>query len=942
MSWSDENYRIFGIPKGTPLTHEMLLSTIHPYDREFVDMKWKAGLAGEPLYDLEHRIIVDGKIRWVHQKAHLKFDKKGTLLGGFGITQDITESKRIDEALRQSEQSIGLKLESIPSPSREMANLELTRIVDIQVIQSLMDDFYKLAHIPMGLNDLKGNVLVGVGWQDICTRFHRVHPETCKHCVESDIKLSNDVPPGEFKLQKCKNNMWDVATPIMVEGQQVGSIFIGQFFFENEPLDYELFRSQARKYSFNEEEYIAALKKVPRLSRESVAASMNVLMTFANTFSKLSYSNIKLAHSVAERNVLVKALQESEKHERARSDELAVLLDAVPAAVWIAHDPKALKITGNRLSYEWLRMPIGANVSKLAPAGERPETFKLFKDGVEIPPVNMPLRMSAAGIELNDYELDIISTEGKVRHLLGNARPLRDAQGNPRGSLSAFIDITERKKAEEALKMAYDSLEEKVKERTSELEGAYEALVENERKLFEAQKIAHIGNWEWDIVNDKVTWSDELYHICGINPRKSALSFIDVLTYVHPDDRDYVYNAIEDAFNGKPYDIDYRALAGGEQRVVHAQAKVVFDDKNTPVQMIGIAQDITEHKKAEGKIKTLANVVESSDDAIVTESLEGIITSWNKGAEKIYGYTAEEILGKNSSVFEPDNRKGEIKQLIEKVKHREKVQHYRTLRLKKDGTKVNISVTLSPVFDASGELVAISAIARDITERIRAEEATAKIENARKKEIHHRIKNNLQVISSLLDLEAEKFSHKKTAPTTEILEAFRESQNRVISMSLIHEELHKGEVTDTLDFSAYLQKLAENLFQTYILSSKNISLLMDLEENAFFNMDTAVPLGIIVNELISNSLKHAFTENQEGEIRIRLCREEEKREIESLFNLTISDNGKGIPEDIEFETLESLGLQLVSTLVDQMDGKIEIKREKGTEFKITFKVMEKS
>ena len=162
-------------------------------------------------------------------------------------------------------------------------------------------------------------------------------------------------------------------------------------------------------------------------------------------------------------------------------------------------------------------------------------------------------------------------------------------------------------------------------------------------------------------------------------------------------------------------------------------------------------------------------------------------------------------------------------------------------------------------------------------------------------------------------------------------------------MSLIHEELYKGGGTDTLDFSEYLRRLAENLFQTYSLSSKNICLYVDLEENAFFNMDTAVPLGIIVNELISNSLKHAFTENEAGEIRIQLCREEIGNEMHmSLFCLTISDDGKGIPENIELGTLESLGLQLVTTLVDQLSGKIELRRTQGTEFKITFNAVERS
>lgn len=249
-------------------------------------------------------------------------------------------------------------------------------------------------------------------------------------------------------------------------------------------------------------------------------------------------------------------------------------------------------------------------------------------------------------------------------------------------------------------------------------------------------------------------------------------------------------------------------------------------------------------------------------------------------------------------------------------------------------------------FQARGSPNAWCLVITDLTEQKKNEEILASerlarsikeqtAENLRKKEIHHRIKNNLQVISSLLDLQAEKFENER------VREAFRESQNRVVSMALIHEELYKGEGTDTLDFSTYLQKLAENFFQTYSLSSKNIRLCMSLEENAFFDMDTAVPLGIVVNELISNSLKHAFTEKQEGEIRIKLCREERNCEMQkSLFSLTISDNGKGIPEGLELECVESLGLQLVSALVDQLDGQIELNRPNGTEFRITFNVAE--
>ena len=632
--------------------------------------------------------------------------------------------------------------------------------------------------------------------------------------------------------------------------------------------------------------------------------------------------------------------------------------------------------------------------------------------------------------------------------------------------LELDLDVTERKHMEEALKKAHDTLEEKVKERTAELEEAYNSLLESEIRLNEAQKISHLGNWEWNIATDELYWSDEVYRIFGLDPLEFGATYDAFLKNVHPDDRNHVENVIKEALlNGKPYEIDYRiTLADEGERIVHAQGEIVFDEKHTPIRVRGTVQDITERKKAEEEIRKLADVVESSNDAIVTESLEGIITSWNKGAEQIYGYSAKEILGKDISILEPANLKGEIRQLVGKIKQGRKIRHYDTLRLKKDGTLINVSITLSPIFNASGELVAVSAIVRDITERIKAEEAVRlsniynrslieaspdplvtigpdgkitdvnsstetatgrsryeligtdfsdyftepekakegyqlvfqkglvrdyqleiknedgrkvpvlynasvykneagevigvfaaarditerkkaeealeKIEKIRIKEIHHRIKNNLQVISSLLDLQAETFEDET------VKKAFREGQDRVISMALIHEELYKGEGTDKLDFSTYLQKLAESLFQTYSLSSKNIRLCMDLEENTFFDMDTAVPLGIIVNELVSNSLKHAFPGRDKGEFQIKLRRDEKgehKKEgnKSTSFTLTVSDNGVGIPENLDIEDPDTLGLQLVTSLVDQLDGKLELKRNNGTEFTMKFTATEK-
>src|SRR5665647_1416888 len=251
-------------------------------------------------------------------------------------------------------------------------------------------------------------------------------------------------------------------------------------------------------------------------------------------------------------------------------------------------------------------------------------------------------------------------------------------------------DISERKEAETKLKETLENLENLVKERTIELEKAYNSLKESEKGLAEAQKMAHIGNWVWDIATDKAYWSDELYRIFRRDSQEAAPSYNEYLNYVHPDDRDYVSSAFAETLNGKPYDIEHRIiLTNGEERTVHIQAEVVFDDENIPIRTKGIVQDLTERKKTEEEIQTLAKAVESSNDAIATGSLEGIVTSWNKGAEQTYGYKAEEILGKDASILEPDNLKGDIKQFNEKIKRGEKVQNYETLRLKKDGTLIS-------------------------------------------------------------------------------------------------------------------------------------------------------------------------------------------------------------------------------------------------------------
>lgn len=352
---------------------------------------------------------------------------------------NITDRKRAEAALRESEERVRGKLDSILSPEGDIGNLELGDIIDARAIQSLIEDFYALAHIPMSILDLKGQVLVGVGWQQICTRFHRVHSETCEYCVESDTQLSRGIPRGQFKLYKCKNNMWDIATPLVVGGQHVGNLFSGQFFFDDELLDYDLFRSQARQYGFDEEAYLSALEQVPRLSREAVDKGTTFLMKLADMISLVSYANIKLARLLAERNRLMDSLRESEEQYRS--------LFQNNHSVMLLIDPE----TGDL---------IDANPAACAYYGYPYEEITRLKitDLNQLTPKQVFEEMERAGQEKrSQFFFRHRLAHGEVREVEVFSGPI-EFQGKKR-LYSIIHDITERRRAETELQRARDAAE---------------------------------------------------------------------------------------------------------------------------------------------------------------------------------------------------------------------------------------------------------------------------------------------------------------------------------------------------------------------------------------------------------------------------------------------------------------------------------------------------
>lgn len=866
-------------------------------------------------------------------------------------------------------------------------------------------------------------------------------------------------------------------------------------------------------------------------SEESTVQKAKLTGPYGYLIKPFSVQELKFTIELA----LFKASQEKKLKES--EENFKTIAENANEGILIGVD-KGIHVYANRMAAEitgyTIEELLKTSISDLAHLNEINNLMERFT--ARISGKNLPIT----------YETKMIRKDGSIVPIEYTAA--KTVWKGQRGVMILFSDITERKKAEKKLKMA------SVYNR-SLIEASLDPLVTigPDGKITDVNKATEKATGH---PRDKLIGTDFSNYFT--EPRKAKKGYEQV--FKEGLVRDYALEIQNQ--NGKVTPVLYNAT--------------VYKDENEEV--IGVfaaARDITQLKKAEEKIQMLANVVESSDDAIISKSLEGNITSWNKGAELIYGYSAKEVLGEDISILAPSQLKDEIKLLIEKIKQGKHVIHFETVRVRKDGKEINVSLTLSPLFDSGGNLVGISTIARDISQRkqadialqdsekkyrnifeesfdglfitspegrildmnkkgvemfgyddkeeilcldlerdvyadptdrkkilamvnkegsaeyevvvkkkngdemitqcsltavkedgiitsyrsiirditehkkaeeaiikakeewentfdavpdliaildtnfkvIRANKAMAnklnvkpqntvgltcykavhgldeppsfcphlklledgqehtteihedriggdfivsvsplydskgnlmgsvhvarditerkKADNQIKKslkekelllkEIHHRVKNSLQIISSLLDLQKGYVKNNSIA-----INVLKESQDRVKAMATIYENLYLSKDLTKINFNHYIQSLLQGLFYSHTAKEGQIIPLIEVED-IMLNIETAIPCGLIISELISNSLKHAFPEGKKGNIRIAL------RPRGNEYELLISDNGIGIPENIDFKNTNTLGFKLINNLVSQIDGKITLDKSHGTKFKITFR-----
>ena len=258
------------------------------------------------------------------------------------------------------------------------------------------------------------------------------------------------------------------------------------------------------------------------------------------------------------------------------------------------------------------------------------------------------------------------------------------------------------------------------------LELQEEKLQRSEAYLAEAQRLTHTGSWAWRVAGwDALHLSEEWYRIYGFDPENGPPAFEQLLQRTHPEDRAKWKGAIDRAIARKSdYEVEFRILLpDATTKYIHTVGHPVLTASGDLVEFVGSSTDITERKRAEQATCLLAAIVESSHDAIVSKTLNGVITSWNKGAERLFGYAAEEAVGQNITLIIPPERRDEERTIVEQLRRGERVDYFETVRMRKDGSLLDVSLTISPMKDGSGRVVGASKLARDITERKRAEEA---------------------------------------------------------------------------------------------------------------------------------------------------------------------------------------------------------------------------
>jgi PAS domain S-box-containing protein len=615
---------------------------------------------------------------------------------------------------------------------------------------------------------------------------------------------------------------------------------------------------------------------------------------------------------ICERKRAEAALREARTAAELERTRVESILKTIPTGMVILEKPDGKITYANTSAVELL----GADPSGLDLETHATRFFRLLKpDGSPYPPAELPARRALLrGEEIYGKELVIERSDGSRVVVLASAVPLYDHGGEVAGAVGSFHDITDRKRAEKALRESEERFRTSA-EHLPDCFGIYSAIRDESGRIIDF-KIEYVNQAACDVTRlpkEELT-NKRLFEL--LPAYRDAGLFEEYCRVVETGEPFSEESILEDLYGGelrrRAFDIRVAKLGDG---------------------IVALWHEVTDRVQAEQELRNtssyLENLINFANAPIIVWDSEYRITRFNRAFERLTGHRAKDVLNAPLDILIPEQTREEAMNHIKRTIAGERWETLEIPILLKDGTVRDVLWNSANIFDEDGTTV-IATIAQgyDITDRKRAEErlrASLREKETLLRELHHRVKNNLQLIASMLLLQAQ-YTQDPAA-----FALYNEIQNRISSMALIHAKLYQADDLARIDFGKYLQDLTNALIHSYGFTSDSVSVTLSAPE-VLLNINTAVPLGLIINELVSNCLKHAFTSDRDGnEIRIEL-----QPEADRGYVLVVSDNGVGFPAELDFRQTKTLGLQLVITLLEQLRGTIELERAAGTTFIMHF------
>ncbi|MCD6162850.1 MAG: PAS domain S-box protein [candidate division Zixibacteria bacterium] len=504
-----------------------------------------------------------------------------------------------------------------------------------------------------------------------------------------------------------------------------------------------------------------------------------------------------------------------------------------------------------------------------------------------------------------DFEYKAVKKNGEIWYASSSWEPLKDNDGKFKGIVFQTIDITKLKRAKEALRETRDYLENLI-------------------------NYANAPIIVWDSELRITRFNHAFEQLTGRNAGEMIESQLGILFPIQQ--REKSMALIRRTISGERWnevEIPIMHTDGSVRIVSWSSATLFTSDGSNPIAVIAHGQDITEHKKAEEALKQseekYRTLIENIQDGVFVIQNRKLMFA-NEAFANVSGFSLDEIIGKDFKDFiAPDDLDLLEKAYLQLMSDENIPAEFEFRVIQKNKNAYNHVNMTAGLFNYQGKTAALGTL-KDITARKLAEDKVKQSLAEKEillKEIHHRVKNNLQVISSLLELQSEHVTDNKT------LEILKVSQNRIRAMGLIHESLYHSSDLSQINFTGYIENLLENLCNSFGINIEAIKISINVGDIQF-SISKAISCGLIINELVTNSLKYAFKDGEEGEIAISLYSDD------GHYTMIISDTGACFPENFDFANTETLGLQLVNLLAKQLKGTIELNRENKTEFIISF------